>query len=129
MHHEIFSFHIYLTLDKSVASLFRFDGFKPLGFVNDRADQYPDAFNLSLNFITTLKIGARSVAHSRWSTGRDQVARLKRDELRDERNDRGHGKNHLARRAILFGLSIDAKTDLKILRIHILSRQDTWPDW
>ena len=64
-------------------------------------------------------------ADSRRRAGGDHVARLKRDELRQERHDRRHREDHLGRGGVLLDVTVDGELQRDRLRVgNHVGRQD-----
>src|SRR5690606_3584187 len=59
----------------------------------------------------------QALAHSRRSSGNNQVARMQRHEMADVADEEGNLEDHGRRRARLMALAIDLEPQVEILRI------------
>ena len=97
---------------------FRLDG------ILERSDRH----DRRANEVARLEKRPGRRADTRRGSRGDDVSRFERDELRDERNDRGDRENHLRRRRLLLDLTVDRQLQRQVLRIgHRARRKDARP--
>src|SRR5579864_478091 len=98
----------------------------------DRVPEHADAVDLDLDDVARLQPNGGLAGHADAgrSAGKDEVARLESEDLRQIGDHLANAKDQLARVRVLHRLAVQAQADAEVLRVgHLVSADQLGPYW